>query len=80
MPGPSQSISKDPVFCSECYYYQSAHLHANSECRHPDNRNKKNDNWLRRDTAKHRKPWKINKKNNCPWYDAAAQRGGWPES
>jgi len=68
MGGPSQSFEKDPVFCIECRYFENAEIHANSKCKHPSNRNKKNDNWLKKDISIFRKPWKINKKNNCTWF------------
>lgn len=78
MPGPSQQHDVDKVFCIECYYFKSAEIHAHSECNHPSNRNKKNDNWLKRDTSLFRKPWKINKKNNCHWFSmcGVVKRGG----
>jgi len=68
MPGPSQRHDVDKVFCIECHFFESAEIHAHSECRHPQNRNKKNDNWLKKDKSIFRKPWKINKKNSCHWY------------
>jgi hypothetical protein len=76
MPGPSQRVDVDKVFCNECKYFGNAENHANSECRHPSNRHKKNDNWLKRDMSLFRKPWKINKKNNCPWFFRSVSSGG----
>lgn len=74
MPGPSQRADVDKVFCIECHYFEGAEIHLNSKCTHPQNRNKKNDNWLRRDMSIFRTPWRINKKNNCTWYEVKGSR------
>jgi len=79
MPGPSQRCDVDKVFCRECHYLDEAEHHVDTKCTHPSNRNKKNDNWLKRDMTIFRSPWTINKKNNCPWYavkGSVIRRGG----
>jgi hypothetical protein len=75
MPGPSQCISRDPVFCSECHWLDCDSIHRETaKCTHPNNRNKKNDNWYERDQHGYRSPWKINKKNKCHWYEVKGSR------
>jgi hypothetical protein len=77
MPGPSQSYTKDPVYCSECHWLDTRNDSINKECytcRHPNNRNPKKDTWFRKDKTGYKKPWKINKKNKCHWYEVRGSR------
>jgi hypothetical protein len=77
MPGPSQCYAREKVFCSECFYLEN--VSGNTvypiiyECTHPDNRSEKYDTWYKRSVSRAKRPQKINKKNNCPWF---SKRGG----
>lgn len=72
MPGPSQRLTRDKVFCRDCLYL--ANVSGDTQwpvlykCEHPDNRDKKQDTWYKPNVGQKRPPNKINKKNTCHWY------------
>lgn len=77
MGGPSQTITRDKVFCKECLYL--AKVGGNTQwppvyvCDHPENRNSKYDTWYAPHVGQKTRPQRINKKNDCSWFE---KRGG----
>ena len=69
MPGPGQSVGREKVFCKRCHWLEDAPTLVNIKCAHPNNRNRRKDNWYTQAGPGQRPPWKINKKNKCGWYD-----------
>ena len=60
-------LEKEKVFCRYC-----RHLEDNIEeklCRHPNNRDFKADSWYRPDQYGKDKPTKLNKRNDCQWFE-----------
>lgn len=60
-------LKKEKIFCRYC-----RHLEDNIEsklCRHPNNRDHKRDTWYRPDQNGKLKPEKINRGNDCPWFE-----------
>ena len=59
----------DKVFCDDCVYFRSFHYCGGGydDCK-ADGNKRWEENWQGRYYSLIRKPWKINKYNDCRWF------------
>jgi len=56
------------VFCKGCKHFYSRMAHKGTFCEHPNNLTMKHD-WHTEWKSYIRQPSKINKNNNCKWFE-----------
>lgn len=57
----------EKVYCRDCWFYRESQMRR-PECHAPQNLIAK-DKWYERIFHAKNKPWKINKNNDCIWFD-----------
>jgi hypothetical protein len=57
----------EKVYCNDCQYLK-AHRNFIYGCQHPNNMHERR-NWLRIYLIPNQKPEKINKHNDCKWFE-----------
>lgn len=62
------------VHCIDCKHLKQLGQHSDKECRHQNNilEKIKEENWYSTEIKIKwaRKPWQINKNNDCPWFES----------
>jgi len=69
-----KSYKMDKIYCKKCKFFYTINYYANYkiitdfECHFPKNQRSK-DNWLKKIILYKKSPKKINKNNNCVWFE-----------